>query len=85
MNENFLKTNFEYSQKSQNGKFASDLVARLGAYRNFSQSKVEHANLKWIDFALIAGDVRDKKKADVLEPANVGTEAAITTSKQQKN
>lgn len=64
---------------------ASDLVAKLRAYHNSSQTKGEHANLKWVGLDLYAGVVRDNKKAGVLEPAiskikslKFATEAAIT-------
>lgn len=66
-------------------KDATDLVAKLRAYHNSSQTKVDHAHLKWVGLDLIAGEVRDNKKAGVLEPAmskikslKFATEAAIT-------
>lgn len=66
-------------------KDATDLVAKLRAYHNSSQTKVDHANLKWVGLDLLAGEVRDNKKAGVLEPAmskikslKFATEAAIT-------
>lgn len=66
-------------------KDATDLVAKLRAYHNSSQTKVEHANLKWVGLDLLQGEVRDNKKAGVLEPAmskiksfKFATEAAIT-------
>lgn len=66
-------------------KDATDLVAKLRAYHNSSQTKVEHANFKWYGLDLIEGVVRDNKKAGVLEPAmskikslKFATEAAIT-------
>lgn len=66
-------------------KDATDLVAKLRAYHNSSQTKVEHANLKWYGLDLIEGVVKDNKKAGVLEPAmskikslKFATEAAIT-------
>lgn len=66
-------------------KDATDLVAKLRAYHNSSQTKVDHANLKWVGLDLIQGEVRDNKKAGVLEPAmskikslKFATEAAIT-------
>lgn len=66
-------------------KDATDLVAKLRAYHNSSQTKNEHANLKWVGLDLIQGEVRDNKKAGVLEPAmskikslKFATEAAIT-------
>lgn len=66
-------------------KDATDLVAKLRAYHNSSQTKVDHVNLKWVGLDLIQGEVRDNKKAGVLEPAmskikalKFATEAAIT-------
>ncbi|XP_018795898.1 PREDICTED: T-complex protein 1 subunit alpha [Bactrocera latifrons] len=66
-------------------KDATDLVAKLRAYHNSSQTKTEHAQLKWTGLDLIEGIVRDNKKAGVLEPAmskikslKFATEAAIT-------
>ncbi|XP_013776071.1 T-complex protein 1 subunit alpha-like [Limulus polyphemus] len=66
-------------------KDASDLVAKLRAYHNSSQTKSEHAHLKWMGLDLFEGSVRDNKKAGVLEPAvskikslKFATEAAIT-------
>lgn len=66
-------------------KDATDLVAKLRAYHNSSQTKLDHANLKWVGLDLIQGEVRDNKKAGVLEPAmskikslKFATEAAIT-------
>ncbi|KAI8130177.1 T-complex protein 1 subunit alpha [Lucilia cuprina] len=66
-------------------KDATDLVAKLRAYHNSSQTKAEHAALKWTGLDLIEGVVRDNKKAGVLEPAmskikslKFATEAAIT-------
>ncbi|KAK3921552.1 T-complex protein 1 subunit alpha [Frankliniella fusca] len=64
---------------------ATDLVAKLRSYHNSSQTKVDHANLKWIGLDLTEGVVRDNRKAGVLEPAiskikslKFATEAAIT-------
>lgn len=64
---------------------ASDLVAKLRAYHNSSQTKLDHANLKWVGLDLYSGNVRDNKKAGVLEPTmskvkslKFATEAAIT-------
>lgn len=64
---------------------ATDLVAKLRAYQNSSQTKVDHAHLKWVGLDLIEGTVRDNKKAGVLEPTiskikslKFATEAAIT-------
>lgn len=66
-------------------KDATDLVAKLRAYHNSSQTKREHVQLKWTGLDLIEGIVRDNKKAGVLEPAmskiksfKFATEAAIT-------
>ncbi|XP_076327300.1 T-complex protein 1 subunit alpha-like [Tachypleus tridentatus] len=66
-------------------KDACDLVAKLRAYHNSSQTKSEHAHLKWMGLDLFEGSVRDNKKAGVLEPAvskikslKFATEAAIT-------
>lgn len=66
-------------------KDATDLVAKLRAYQNSSQTKVDHAHLKWVGLDLIEGTVRDNKQAGVLEPAmskikslKFATEAAIT-------
>ena len=64
---------------------ASDLVAKLRAYHNSSQTKAEHAELKHNGLDLYEGVVRDNKKAGVFEPAiskikslKFATEAAIT-------
>ncbi|XP_067666087.1 T-complex protein 1 subunit alpha-like [Haliotis asinina] len=64
---------------------STDLVAKLRAYHNTSQTKAEHSDLKWIGLDLVEGIVRDNKKAGVLEPAmskikslKFATEAAIT-------
>lgn len=64
---------------------ASDLVAKLRAYHNSSQTKTEHAALKNHGLDLYEGVVRDNKKAGVFEPAmskvkslKFATEAAIT-------
>lgn len=66
-------------------KDATDLVAKLRAYHNTSQTKVEHVDLKWVGLDLLEGIVKDNKKAGVLEPAiskikslKFATEAAIT-------
>jgi len=66
-------------------KDATDLVAKLRAYHNSSQTKPEHALLKWIGLDLVDGTVRDSAKAGVFEPAiskvkslKFATEAAIT-------
>ena len=64
---------------------ASDLVAKLRAYHNSSQTKTEHASLKNHGLDLHEGVVKDNKKAGVFEPAmskvkslKFATEAAIT-------
>ncbi|XP_057338591.1 T-complex protein 1 subunit alpha [Microplitis mediator] len=64
---------------------STDLVSKLRAYHNSSQTSVDHANLKWVGLDLIEGTVKDNKKAGVLEPAiskikalKFATEAAIT-------
>lgn len=66
-------------------KDATDLVAKLRAYHNTSQTKPDHVHLKWVGLDLIEGVVKDNKKAGVLEPAmskikslKFATEAAIT-------
>merc|ERR1712241_1295221 len=64
---------------------ASDLVAKLRAYHNSSQTKTEHAALKNHGLDLHEGVVRDNKNAGIFEPAmskvkslKFATEAAIT-------
>nr|CAH7752899.1 unnamed protein product [Callosobruchus chinensis] len=64
---------------------ATDLVAKLRAYQNSSQTKKDHAHLKYVGLDLLEGTVRDNKKAGVLEPTmskiksiKFATEAAIT-------
>jgi len=64
---------------------SSDLVAKLRAYHNQSQTKVDHAALKNFGLDLVEGAVRDNFKAGVFEPAiskikslKFATEAAIT-------
>lgn len=64
---------------------STDLVAKLRAYHNTSQTKKDHAHLKWFGLDLYGGVVRDNKKAGVLEPTiskikslKFATEAAIT-------
>jgi len=66
-------------------KDAADLVAKLRAYHNSSQTKKEHTHLKNCGLDLYEGVVRDNKKAGVFEPAiskvkslKFATEAAIT-------
>ncbi|XP_018322267.1 T-complex protein 1 subunit alpha [Agrilus planipennis] len=64
---------------------ATDLVAKLRAYHNSSQTKVDHAHLKYVGLDLLEGTVKDNRKAGVLEPTiskikslKFATEAAIT-------
>lgn len=64
---------------------STDLVAKLRAYHNESQSKEERRKLKWFGLDLVTGVVRDNKAAGVLEPSLIktkclkfATEAAIT-------
>jgi len=64
---------------------STDLVAKLRAYHNTSQTKPNHKDLKWVGLDLYEGVVRDNHKAGVLEPAiskikslKFATEAAIT-------
>ncbi|XP_044757547.1 T-complex protein 1 subunit alpha [Coccinella septempunctata] len=64
---------------------ATDLVAKLRAYHNSSQTKADHAHLKFVGLDLIEGTIKDNKKAGVLEPTvskvkslKFATEAAIT-------
>jgi len=66
-------------------KDSTDLVAKLRAYHNSSQTKKEHEQLKNCGLDLYDGIVRDNKKAGVFEPAiskvkslKFATEAAIT-------
>ena len=66
-------------------KDSADLVAKLRAYHNSSQTKKEHEQLKNCGLDLYEGVVRDNKKAGVFEPAiskikslKFATEAAIT-------
>lgn len=64
---------------------ATDLVAKLRAFHNTSQTQKGHEDFKWVGLDLFNGTVRDNKKAGVLEPAvskikslKFATEAAIT-------
>ena len=64
---------------------ASDLVAKLRAVHNASQTKADHVGLKSQGLDLHNGVVRDNSKAGVFEPAmskikslKFATEAAIT-------
>jgi len=67
------------------GKDATEMVAKLRAFHNSSQTVGEHSDLKWVGLDLAEGVVRDNLKAGVLEPAvskiksfKFATEAAIT-------
>merc|ERR1712004_521363 len=64
---------------------SSDLVAKLRAYHNTSQTKADHSQMKNYGLDLYEGVVRDNSKAGVFEPAiskikslKFATEAAIT-------
>lgn len=64
---------------------STDLIAKLRAFHNASQTMSEREGLKWYGLDLICGTVRDSKKAGVLEPAitkmkslKFAAEAAIT-------
>ena len=64
---------------------SSDLVAKLRAYHNKSQTKADSAPLKHFGLDLYEGAVKDNFKAGVFEPAiskikslKFATEAAIT-------
>jgi len=64
---------------------ATDLVAKLRAYHNASQTQKDKELLKWFGLDLHAGKVRDCRSNGVLEPAiskikslKYATEAAIT-------
>uniref|UniRef100_T1GEE9 T-complex protein 1 subunit alpha n=1 Tax=Megaselia scalaris TaxID=36166 RepID=T1GEE9_MEGSC len=66
-------------------KDATDLVSKLRVYYNSSQTKSEHADMKWVGLDLFKGVVRDNKKTGVLEPEmskikslKFATEIAIT-------
>jgi len=66
-------------------KDSADLVAKLRAYHNASQTNEDKSHLKWVGLDLVNGVIRDNKKAGVLEPAmskikclKFATEAAIT-------
>jgi len=66
-------------------KDSADLIAKLRAYHNSSQTKKEHVHLKNCGLDLYEGTVRDNKKAAVFEPGiskikslKFATEAAIT-------
>ncbi|CAL8073108.1 unnamed protein product [Orchesella dallaii] len=64
---------------------ATELVSKLRAFHNASQTKADHTHLKWTGLDLYEGTTRDNKEAGVLEPAiskikslKFATEAAIT-------
>jgi len=64
---------------------STELVAKLRAYHNKAQTNAEFAHLKTVGLDLETGDLRDNKKAGVLEPLiskvkslKFATEAAIT-------
>jgi len=64
---------------------STDLVAKLRAFHNTSQTQAEYNDLRWVGLDLYEGAVRDNKKCGVLEPAiskikslKFATEAAIT-------
>jgi T-complex protein 1 subunit alpha len=64
---------------------STELVAKLRAYHNKAQTNAEFAHLKTVGLDLESGDLRDNKKAGVLEPLiskvkslKFATEAAIT-------
>lgn len=64
---------------------ATDLVAKLRAYHNRSQTQSADVAMKSIGLDLVTGTVRDNRKAGVFEPAiskikqlKFATEAAIT-------
>ena len=64
---------------------SADLVAKLRAYHNTSQTKPDHADYKDFGLDLTNGVVRNNRKAGVFEPAiskvkslKFATEAAIT-------
>jgi T-complex protein 1 subunit alpha len=66
-------------------KDSADLVAKLRAYHNSSQTKKEHVHFKNFGLDLYEGTVRDNKEAAVFEPGiskikslKFATEAAIT-------
>jgi len=66
-------------------KDSADLVAKLRAYHNASQTQPDKAHLKSVGLDLVNGTVRDNRAAGVLEPTmskikclKFATEAAIT-------
>ena len=66
-------------------KDSTDLVAKLRAYHNLSQTNADKKDLKNVGLDLVEGVTRDNLKAGVLEPGiskikslKFATEAAIT-------
>jgi len=66
-------------------KDSADLVAKLRAYHNASQTQPDKGHLKTVGLDLVSGTVRDNRAAGVLEPTmskikclKFATEAAIT-------
>ncbi|XP_028404304.1 T-complex protein 1 subunit alpha-like [Dendronephthya gigantea] len=66
-------------------KDSTELVAKLRAYHNTSQTNNDKVNFKWMGLDLVEGTIRDSKNAGVLEPVvckvkslKFATEAAIT-------
>ncbi|XP_043238765.1 T-complex protein 1 subunit alpha-like [Amphibalanus amphitrite] len=64
---------------------STELVAKLRAYHNASQTQTERADLRHVGLDLVEGIVRDNRQHGVLEPAlskvkqlKFATEAAIT-------
>lgn len=64
---------------------ATELVAKLRAYHNASQTQKDKEQLKWFGLDLQQGKIRDSKSSGVFEPAvskikslKYATEAAIT-------
>lgn len=64
---------------------SSELVAKLRAFHNESQTNESRRHLKWTGLELVTGQVRDNRAAGVLEPSMIksksiklATEAAIT-------
>ncbi len=67
------------------GQDATELVAKLRAYHNASQTQKDKEQLKWFGLDLQAGKLHDCKSSGVFEPAiskikslKYATEAAIT-------
>lgn len=66
-------------------KDATDLISKLRAFHNSSQTKSDHAHMKFMGLDLLEGSVKDAIKMGVVEPAiskikslKFATEAAIT-------